>query len=183
MHDGLGRLLGRYLESGLGGSLGKAPVQVNVTISAATLSSQPGAPPGRADSGRLIPRSVVKRWWCDSSVTGYVMSLGGKALRVIHGQRTLNAAERRALSIEGGNRCAGEGCCPENPDPAVILRPHHVHGYAEDQVTSLDDTLAVCDTLHHDLHEGHKTNRLRDGRFLNENGFVEGTDWNEFPPF
>jgi len=55
----------------------------------------------------------------------------------------------------------------------VRIRPHHVHGYAEDAITSLDDTLPVCDVLHHDLHDGHRTVRLRDGRYLNEHGFTD----------
>jgi hypothetical protein len=65
----------------------------------------------------------------------------------------------------------------------VPLRPHHVLGYAENQVTSLDETLPVCETLHHDLHDGHRTVRLRDGRFLNENGFVERPSLYDEPPF
>ena len=159
LHDALNRLLERYLEQGLGGTTGKSPVQVHVTLTEATVNAKPGAPPARGDSGRLIPRAMVRRWWCDSSVNAYVLSLGGKALRVIYAQRTLSAAERRALSVEGGGRCAGEGCCPETPDPTVVLRPHHV------------------------LHEGHRTVRLRDGRYLNEHGFTDVVSLFDYAPF
>jgi hypothetical protein len=183
LHDALQRLLCRYLEHGLGGTAGKVPVQVSVTLSEQTLAGSPGAPPPRTDSGRLVPRALVKRWWCDSSVTTFVMSLGGKALRVVHSQRTLTADERRAQAAEGGDRCAGDGCCSGLPDALTAVRQHHVLGYAEDQVTSLDETLPVCDVLHRDLHEGHRTVRLRDGRFVNEHGFVDRPSlWDE-PPF
>ena len=94
LHDALDRLLTRYLDAGLGGTSGKVPVQVAVTI-----PEPEGSLPARADSGALIPRSMVRRWWCDSSVTAFVMSLGGRALRVVHGQRTLTGRERRALAI------------------------------------------------------------------------------------
>jgi hypothetical protein len=172
LHDALGRLLSRYLDHGLGGISGKVPVQISVTLTAATVSNAPGAPPARTDSGRLVPTSVVKRWWCDSTVTGYVLSLGGKALRSIHTQRTLTGTERKALTIESGGQCAGDGCCPDTPDPQRPLRPHHILGYAEDQITSLDDTIAICDALHHDIHDRHHTVRLRDGRYLNEHGYT-----------
>ncbi|MCW2669955.1 MAG: hypothetical protein JWO27_1852 [Frankiales bacterium] len=183
LHDAMSRLIARYLEHGLGGTSAKRPVQVSVVIQESTIGERPGAPPPRADSGRLIPRAVVRRWWCDSTVTAYVLTLGGKALRAIHGQRTLSAAEQRALSLESGGHCAGDGCCPDTPDPLVPLRPHHILGYAENQVTSLDETLPVCDTLHHDLHDGHRTVRLRDGRFLSEHGFVDRPSLHDEPPF
>ncbi len=176
LHDALSLVLERYLAvdpAVLAGMVSKTPVQIHVTVPEATLTSAPGAAPATADSGRVLPRSLVRRWWCDSSITSYVLSLGGKALRTIHTGRTLSAIERRALSIEGGGQCAGDGCCASPPDPLVVLRPHHVHGYAEDQITSLEDTLAICDSLHHDLHTGKRTVRLRDGRWLNESGFVD----------
>jgi hypothetical protein len=183
LHDALARLLGRYLEHGLGGTAGKVPVQVHVTVSEQTITGAPGVPPPRADSGRLIPRAVLRRWWCDAKVTAYVLSLGGKALRVVHSQRTLTAHERRALQLEGGDRCAGDGCCTGQPDLLTPLRPHHVLGWAEDQITSLDQTLPVCDTLHRDLHEGHKTVRLRNGRYLDEHGYRTLPSLHDEPPF
>jgi hypothetical protein len=172
LHDALSRLLARYLEHGLGGTTQKVPVQVNVTISSQVLEGRPGAPPGKGDSGAAIPRSMLRRWWCDSRVTAFVLSRGGKALRTIHAGRTLTGLERRALAIEHGNRCAGIGCCRGGPDPTIDLRPHHVRRYADDGVTSIDETVLVCDTLHHDLHEGGKTVRLRDGRYLCEQGWA-----------
>ncbi|MCW2601542.1 MAG: hypothetical protein JWM02_3371 [Frankiales bacterium] len=183
LHDALQRLLGRYLEHGLGGTAGKVPVQVHVTLTEPTVSGAPGAPPPRTDSGRLVPRALVRRWWCDSSITAFVLSLGGRALRVVHSQRTLTADERRALAVEGGDRCVGDGCCSGLPDPLVAIRPHHTTGYAEDQITCLDETLPVCDVLHRDLHEGHKTVRLRDGRYLKEHGFVDEPSLDDEPPF
>lgn len=183
LHDALQRLLARYLEHGLGGTAGKIPVQVHVTLTEPSVAGAPGAPPPRADSGRLIPRAVVRRWWCDANVTAVVLSLGGKALRVIHSQRTVTGDERRALAIEGGDRCAGDGCCTGLPDLLTPIRPHHVLGYAEDQITSLDETLPVCETLHRDLHEGHRTVRLRDGRYVNEHGFVDRPSLSDQPLF
>ena len=46
-------------------------------------------------------------------------------------------------------------------------------GFAESSITCLDESVLVCDVLHHDLHDGKRTVRLRDGRYLNEHGFVD----------
>ena len=176
LHDALDRLLERYLSTGGAGTAGKTPVQVSVLIRDTTLTGQPGSPPARGDSGALIPSSTVRRWWCDATVTAYLRNAGGRVLRTVHTQRTLTGRERRALTIETGGTCAGQGCCRGTPDPLTVLRPHHVRRFTDDGQTSLDDTIAICDTLHHDLHEGRTTVRLRDGRYLNEHG------WQPVPP-
>jgi hypothetical protein len=51
--------------------------------------------------------------------------------------------------------------------------PHHVIGHAVAGRTSLGVSLLICPTLHHDLHTGKRTIRLRNGRRLNEDGYVE----------
>ncbi len=182
MHDAFALVLNRYLDAGLGGVSGKAPVQVNVTVREDFLSGQAGARPPVADSGALIPRSLLKKWWSDCSVTAFVLSLGGKALRVVHGQRTLTASERRTLSLEGGARCVVDGCCPPRPDPLRQLIPHHTGGFAENKVTTIEETVSICEASHFDLHVRKLTLRLRDGRWLNETGFVDGPAAAE-PPF
>jgi hypothetical protein len=183
MHDALNRLLARYLEHGLGGVSGKVPVQIGVTITDKRLTDQPGAAPARADSGALIPAAMVRRWWCDSSVTAFVLSLGGKALRAVHAQRTLTGLERQALKTETGGRCARDGCCPNKPHPLITLIPHHAQMFSTHGSTSLGETLSFCLTTHQDLHEGKQTIQLRDGRWLNERGFTSTPPWAEPPPF
>lgn len=165
LHDALDRLLVRYLDAGLGGTSGKVPVQLNVLIPAAC----DGGLPARADSGGLIPRSVVRRWWCDSSVTAFVMSLGGKALRVVHGQRTLTGRERKALAIETGGTCAVLDC--RSIDALTEIVPHHVQLWSVDGRTSLDETIGICTRDHRAIHDG-KLLRLRDGRLLTERGIT-----------
>ncbi len=182
-HDALNLLLERFLSAGLGGLMGKAPVQIHVTVAEQTVTDRPGAPPPRVDSGQLVPRSLVRRWWCDSRISAWVVSRGGKALRVVHAQRTHSADERRALALEGGGRCVGDGCCSGWPDPLRPLRPHHVLGFAENQITSLEHTVLLCDVLHRDLHVGKRTVQVRDGRWLNENGWTTRPGLAENPPF
>jgi hypothetical protein len=175
LHDALDRLLTRYLDAGLGGMTGKAPVQLSVLV--------PDGPlPPRADSGALIPRAMVRRWWCDSSVTAFVLSLGGKALRTVHAQRTLTARERRALDIETGGRCAGLDCCSDLPPLLSDLIPHHTQRYADHGRTMLSETLGLCKASHRAVHDG-KVVRLRDGRYLTEAGISDRPPEPKPPPF
>jgi hypothetical protein len=174
MHDAFARLLTRYLSSGLGGRVGKVPVQVTATVSQRTVEGAPGASPARGGSGQPLARSLLRRWWCDAHVTTLLMSRGWKPLGVVHTARTLTGTELTAARVQFGNRCAGVGCCPGEPDPLVPLVPHHVRRHALTGTTSLDETLLVCERMHRDLHIGKRTVRLRDGRLVTEDGFVTG---------
>lgn len=178
MHDALSRLLERHLEAGLAGSHHKLPLVVNVTLPADAIDGRSGALPPMGDSGAPLPRALVRRWWCDARVTAFFVRRGGTVVGTAHAGRTLTAIERRAALIQHDNRCAGVGCCRGRPDPLRPLRPHHVQRFAEDGLTWLEDTVMICDTLHHDLHAGGRTVLLRDGRRLREQGWVDPE-----PPF
>jgi hypothetical protein len=172
LHDALDRLLTRYLEAGLGGVHDKLPVQITVTASAALLEHQPGALPAKSASGLPLARSLLKRWWGDAHVTTLLLNRGWKPLGEAHSGRTLTAAERRALATQYDNRCAGADCCPGTPDPLMPLVPHHVIGHAKSGHPQLEETQPFCDRAHHDLHTGKKLLRLRDGRLINEDGYL-----------
>lgn len=172
LHDAFNRLLGRYLTHGLGGTRSKVPVQIRVTLTDRTVTGAPGAPPGRGASGRPLARSLIRRWWCDAHITTLLMSRGFKPLGIVHSGRTLTGTELTAAQAQSNNRCAGDGCCSDEPDMLTPLVPHHIVMHSVGHTTSLDETLMICPTLHHDIHTGKKTIRLRDGRLLNENGYV-----------
>jgi hypothetical protein len=40
--------------------------------------------------------------------------------------------------------------------------------------TTLADIVPLCKGNHHDVHDGHRTLLLRDGRRIDENGWVTG---------
>jgi len=172
LHDALDRLLQRYLEAGLGGVHDKVPVQLNVTMSSALLEHQPGALPARSGTGRPLARSLLKRWWGDAQVTTLLLSRGWRPLGEAHSGRTLTASERRALAVQYDNRCAGADCCPGHPDPLIPLVPHHVIRHTDSGQTTLEESLPFCDRAHKDVHTGKKLLRLRDGRLIDENGYV-----------
>jgi hypothetical protein len=173
-HDALTRLLHRYLAADLAGTSHKAPVRISVTVSSTLLDNTPGAPPALGGSGKALPRSLVRRWWCDATVTPFLLSHGWQALGTLHTTRTLTATERVALDLQsGGHRCAGLHCCRNDPNPLTGLEPHHVTPWATTGTTSLRDTIWACPVLHHDLHHG-RTATLRNGRHLNQHGWTPG---------
>jgi hypothetical protein len=173
LHDALDGLLGRYLEQGLGGSHDKVPVQITLTLSSALPDGVPGALPARGATGRPLARSLVRRWWCDAHITALVMSRGWKPLGIAHTGRTLRGLERTASLTQHDHRCAGLDCCPGRAGPLTDLVPHHLLEHSRHRRTSIDETVWLCPTAHHDIHTGKKRLRLRDGRLIDENGELD----------
>ena len=166
-HDALRNALRRYLASGAVGLRSKTVPQIGVTLGLDALHGAPGSLGPVAASGAVLPRSLVRRWWCDSAVTRFVLSLGGKVLKTSHTTRTLKPHERRAKTVETGGWCQGAGC---HRGPGHTLIPHHVDPWATSRTTSLRDTALLCEQTHHELHTG-RTIRLKDGRWLNAQGW------------
>ncbi len=170
-HDALRLALRALLDSGALGSRDKAAPHVAVTTGLDTLHRVPGAMPAVAASGTRLPSSLVRRWFCESAVTRFVLSLGRKVIETSHPERTLTAQERRIKKIETGGRCQIAGC---RCGPSARLVPHHGDPWAQCHTTSLTDAVLICEPSHHDLHSGGHTLRLKDGRWLNEHGWADG---------
>jgi hypothetical protein len=164
-HDALKNGLRRYLSSGIAGTRGKVAPHLAVTVGLDTLHGAPGALPAVGASGAQLPLSLVRRWWCDSTVSRFVLSLGRKVLETSHTERTLKAHERRAKQIETGGACQGAGCGRSG------TIPHHPTMFSVSGTTSFADTVWFCELDHHHLHSG-KTVRLKNGRRLNEQGWI-----------
>ena len=176
-HDAFRNGLRRLLDSGALGLRDKAAPHLGVTVGADLLDQQPGALPAMFGiTGARLPASLVRRWLCDSTITRYVLSLGGRVIELSHTERTLTPHERRIKKIETGNRCqiAGCRCGPGSPSSSRLV-PHHPDAWARTGTTSVRDTAWLCDRHHHDLHTGNKTLRLRDGRRLHEHGWTDGS--------
>lgn len=169
-HDALKHGLRRYLDSGIAGLREKVAPHLAVTVPIEGLHDEPGARGPVAASGARLPRSLVRRWWCDSSVTRFVLGLGRRVVELSHTERTLKPHERRIKRIETGGRCQGAGC---RRGPGDRLVPHHADPWSRCGATRLDDTVLLCEQTHHELHSG-KTILLKDGRRLGPQGWVRG---------
>lgn len=172
-HDGLKLALRRLLDSAALGLRGKHVPHVGVTISEAALHDEPGALPGRATSGAIWPAGLVRRALCDSAITRFVLSLGHRVIETSHTERTIKPHERRIKDVETGGVCQAAGC-DKGDQTGHRLIPHHVIPYAICGSTSLADTVLVCPGTHHDVHDGEKTVRLKDGRVIGPQGWVVG---------
>ena len=104
-------------------------------------------------------------------MTALVLSRGLIPLGITHETRTLTAAERRASRVQHGQVCSGLRCCTPN-DPLAVLVPHHVRSFAKFGKTSIGETIWACDRLHDAIHRG-KTVPLRNGKWLNADGYVD----------
>ena len=170
-HDALRTALRRLLDSGTLGQRDKTAPHLAVTIPIGMLHDTPGSLPPVAASGARLPRSLVRQWWCDSSITRFVLGLGHKVIETSHTERTLKPHERRAKRIETGGRCQASGC---TRGPGSRLLPHHADPWHRTGTTSLSDTVLLCEQTHHQLHTGH-TIRLKDGRRLGPHGWIRST--------
>jgi hypothetical protein len=168
-HDALTTVLRDWLGSGIAGSRGKVVPHLLVRVGQDAMHGEAGSLPAVGRSGRSLPASLVRRWACDSAMTRFVMGLGNRVIEMSHTVRTLKAHERKAKDMETGGVCQAAGC---HPPPGTPLRPHHPEAYARSKTTSFYDTVMFCDRSHHDLHEGGKTLRLKDGRLLGPDGWV-----------
>ena len=172
-HDALKLALRTLLDSGALGQRDKACPHLLVTVSLDQLQARPGALPATSAAGTSLPRSLVLRLACDSRITRVVLSAGRRVIETSHTERTLKPHERRALHVQWGGRCAGAGCTSPPGSPLV---PHHANAWHRTRSTSYADTVPLCDSTHHDLHEGGKTIRLRDGRRLGPGGWVDPSE-------
>jgi hypothetical protein len=168
MHDALKLALRAILDSGELGLRDKVAPHLGVTLGLSTLHRDPGAKPAVGASGLALPLSLLQKWWCDASVTRYVLGLGHRVVETSHTSRTLKAHERRIKHLETGGHCQGAGC---TRGPGRRLIPHHPDAWANSGTTSLGDTVLLCDHDHDALHRG-QTITLKDGRRLNERGWV-----------
>jgi hypothetical protein len=168
-HDALKLALRLLLDSGALGTRDKVAPHIHVTVGLDRLQEQPGSAPAVGDSGARLPLSLVRAWWSNSSVSRFVLGLGRKVIETSHTERTLRAHERRAKHVETGGRCQS-AACRSGPDAPLI--PHHPNAWARTGTTSKGDSVMFCPLDHHHVHSG-VTIRLRDGRRLNEKGWVE----------
>ncbi|TAL12874.1 MAG: DUF222 domain-containing protein [Frankiales bacterium] len=169
-HDALKRALRLLLDSGMLGLRDKVAPHISVLVDGDGLHDAPGAAPAVGGSGARLPRWLVRKTWCDSAVSRFVMSLGRRVIETSHTERTLKPHERKAKRIETGGRCQCAGC---RSGPGSVLIPHHPEAWAKTGTTSFWDTVLLCEADHTRLHLG-ETIRLRDGRLLNQHGWVTG---------
>jgi hypothetical protein len=167
-HDLLGELLDHLTgdrEPGL-----PAPTPFTVIADLATVEGRSGALPGTL----LLPTGPVplstealRRHGCHSRLTAVLLDAARHPVGASGTHRHATDKERRALHALWGLYCAVLGCA------STETVPHHVPPWFKTGHTKLGDLVPLCKGNHHDVHDGHRTLLLRDGRRIDENGWVQ----------
>ncbi len=172
-HDALAALL-HDLAAVTPGSGRPSPASLTVTATLAALAGEPGAPPGLLQTARgVVPLTpaALRRHGCDPRLSAVLLDALGRPVGASGEHRHATERERRVLVAVWGHDCAVNGC----GGPGTV--PHHVDRYAVSGCTRLPDLVPVCTHHHHDVHEGKKTLRLRDGRLIDESGWLHAAGW------
>ena len=127
------------------------------------LPAQLTLPDGRTTA--LRPETL-QRLGCNSQLDAVLLDALGTPVGASSTRRMPNRAERRALRARWGPTCAVDGCHHSR------TVPHHVVPWWLSHLTQLTDLVPLCASCHHDLHEGHRTLRLRDRRLIDDHGWV-----------
>ena len=168
-HDALTDLL--RAARATGGSTDAPAVPFTVVATLDTLLGTAGAPaalldvPGRPPLALSSP--ALQRLGCSAELAAVLLDAAGNPLGASTTRRAANRRERRALRAKWGPCCAVRGC------PSTATVPHHVRPWWLSHRTDLVDLVPLCEHCHRDLHEGHRTLRLRDRRWIDEHGWTQ----------
>ena len=151
-----------------GAGSARPAADLTIIIREETLTQQGGALPARLADGTRLPASAAQRLGCDGRLSAVIVDALGHALHASGTHRHATQRERRALHAQWGG-CAIDGCT----EPFSHTRPHHVIPWWLSKITRLKDLAPLCEHHHHDIHEGKRTLRLRDGRHIGPLGWVD----------
>lgn len=141
---------------------------ITIVVREETLADSAGAMPARLSDGTPVPLNAVRRLGCTGRVAAVILDARGRPVGSSGSHRNATPRERRALEAQWGG-CAVDGC----NQPYSRTRPHHVIPWWLSKITRLKDLAPVCEHHHHDIHEGRRTLRLRDGRLIGPTGWID----------
>lgn len=152
---GLDALLTAVLDDGLPTRKGIRP-HLHVTVDLDRLRGDAAAEPARLQGWGVIGDRLLGSLLCDADVTG-VLTDGftsgplpqAAVLNVGRSERLATPAQRSAIMVRQGGRCANPGC--DN----TSLEIHHLDWWVRDLgLTDLDKLVGLCARCHHLLHAG-----------------------------
>jgi len=171
-HAALGQLLRDAADHDTGGGR-PAPAVLLLTATVDQLQARPGSLPALLHTvGPPVPlaRETLQRLGCHSELNMVVLDALGRPVGASTTLRSATHRQRLALRAVWGPWCAVAGCS----QTATV--PHHVRPWWSSRHTVLHDLLPLCQHDHRDLHEGHRTLRLTDGRHIDEHGWTTPAD-------
>ena len=168
-HDDLRQLLRDAADRDAGRGQ-PAPVAITLFASTDAIEGRAGALPGlliTPGQPVSLPTDTLRKMGCHSELTAVLLDAAARPVGTSTTRRTADRRQRAALHALWGPWCAIAGCT------RTITVPHHVRPWWLSHQTTLADLLPLCEHDHHDLHEGHRTLRLKDGRHIDQHGWVD----------
>jgi hypothetical protein len=147
--DALVELATRALNSGaLPTARGVRP-HLTLTVPAATLERQAGAPGAELVWAGVVPAEAARRMACDAAVARIDVDACGAPLNAGRTTRTVPPALRRALVLRDRG-CRFPGC----DRPPEWTDAHHIRHWADHGATSMENLILLCRRHHRQVHEG-----------------------------
>ncbi|HWH29201.1 MAG TPA: hypothetical protein VNU26_09615, partial [Mycobacteriales bacterium] len=146
------------------------PAALSITAGLDAVEGRLGALPGSlllAGKPAPISPEAVRRHGCDGFLSVVLLDALRQPVGGSGSHRHATARERRILRAIWGDYCAEAGCARTD------CVPHHVDPWWRSAQTRVEDLVPFCKATHHALHDGHQVIVLRDGRRLNEFGWLE----------
>ncbi len=176
-HDALRQLLHDLTDPGNDtggdtrpGSGRPPPVALTITATLDALEGRLGALPGTLDTPRgptSLTAHTLQRLGCYSELTTVLLDAHHQPVGASGSHRSATTKERRALRARWGPQCAITGCT------STQTVPHHVRPWWLTHQTALRDLIPIGTHDHHELHEHHRTLRLKDGRHIDQLGWAD----------
>ncbi len=135
---------------------------------------RPGAPRrprwgARSRGGVPVGPRILAALTCQASLTRLVLGPLGHPLDSSPNARQLSRRGRRALEHRAGYRCQRTGC----GRPAFACVPHHVVPFALGGPSTQANTVLLCPSCHHRLHDRQQPLLLTDGSRIGPRGWLD----------
>ena len=147
------------------------PTHLTVIATLAAVEGRLGALPAQLtlSNGRTtaLRPETLQRLGCNSQLDAVLLDALGTPVGA--SQHPQDAEPRRTTSPA---RTLGTDLRRRRLPPHRTV-PHHVIPWWLSHLTRLLDLVPLCASCHHDLHEGHRTLRLKDQRLIDDHGWVQ----------
>jgi hypothetical protein len=149
---------------------GHGDIKPHITVTIDLEDLKGGAGSGDLTHGDFLSASAVRRLACDAGVIPLVLGSKSEPLDVGAEHRFVTRAIRQALNARD------KGCVTCGAPPAMC-EAHHIVHWADGGQTSLDNLALLCKRDHINVHQGHLTIHLTNGRPV-----VERPAWSDPDP-
>jgi Domain of unknown function (DUF222)/HNH endonuclease len=146
--DALVELARRQLDGGGLPATGGQRPHLNITVPAAALRREDGAPPAELEWAGPVVDELARRVGCDAVTATLSVDEEGEPLSVGRATRTIPPSIRRALAVRD------RGCrFPSCDRPPAWSDGHHLVHWADGGETALENLVLLCRPHHRLVHE------------------------------